>query len=307
MTARPNLAHRYRARRTTWPPRRRDCDAGSDDLLPGRRSGSPALADRRARCSRSRPSCSGSRRSSRRGRWCSTTACSRRRRWRCATASSPFRDIFSSQGPVFLPLRLGRRPRRLAHARRPAPARRRRRACCSRSRSTRARADVTSRGNALLAAGLVTTSGSVLWVTGAGERRRPVARAVGARGRVRAARTATNPRLRTAVWVGLAAGGGGVDQGAVGAGAGDRRAVVLLSNAELRRGVRDAALAAGDRGGACTWWPRCRSGSPTCGTSRSRTTTTPARSRRHGGAFRKLLDTLWDRDKLVRGRARARR
>jgi 4-amino-4-deoxy-L-arabinose transferase-like glycosyltransferase len=77
----------------------------------------------------------------------------------------PFRDIFSSQGPVFLPLvwvadLLGFRtldaPRLLAVASGVlltiavyACARR-----------------MTSRGNALLAAALVTTSGSVLWVTG---------------------------------------------------------------------------------------------------------------------------------------------
>ena len=89
----------------------------------------------------------------------------RRRRSRCATALQPFRDIFSSQGPVFLPLvwvadLLGFRtldaPRLLTVA-----------AgvlltiavySCARR--------VTTRGHALLAAGLVTTSGSVLWVTG---------------------------------------------------------------------------------------------------------------------------------------------
>ena len=52
------------------------------------------------------------------------------------------------------------------------------------------------------------------------------------------------PRLADAVWVGLAAGARGVDQGVVGAGGRDRRVVVLLL-APTRQRVRDAALAAG--------------------------------------------------------------
>ena len=77
----------------------------------------------------------------------------------------PFREVFSSQGPVFLPLvwvadLLGFRtldaPRLLTVASGVLLTI----AVYSCARR------VTSRGHALLAAGLVTTSGSVLWVTG---------------------------------------------------------------------------------------------------------------------------------------------
>ena len=50
----------------------------------------------------------------------------------------PFRDIFSSQGPVFLPFLWVADLVGLAHDGRAAPAVGRRRACCSPSRSTRA-------------------------------------------------------------------------------------------------------------------------------------------------------------------------
>ena len=74
--------------------------------------------------------------------------------------------------------------------------------------------------------------------------------------------------------------------------------IVLLSNPELRAACATPPSPPGSRW-RCTWWPRCRSASPTCGTSRTRTTRTPGGPHSHAGAFRKLVDTLWDRDKLV--------
>ena len=142
--------------------------------------------------------------------------------------------------------RVGRRPRSGSARWTRRACSRSRPACCSPIAVYSCARRVTSRGHALLAAGLVTTSGSVLWVTGPGERRRPVDGAVGARDRARAARA--RPRrpapAGTRSGSGSPAGARGVDQGAVGAGGRDRRPVVLLL---CRRRVRDAALAAGDR------------------------------------------------------------
>ena len=135
---------------------------------------------------------------------------------------------------------------------------------------------VTTRGDALLAAGLVTTSGSVLWVTGAGERRRPVARAVGAGGRVRA----PLPRRPAAAQRG--------------AGWGSRPAarcrsrrcrcprwsiaglIVLLSHRPRARAMRDAAVAAGIAVGRLRGGRAALRASAGCGTSRTRTTRTRA-------------------------------
>jgi hypothetical protein len=74
--------------------------------------------------------------------------------------------------------------------------------------------------------------------------------------------------------------------------------VVLLSNAELRTGVRDAATAAAIAVavyvvtalpfGIADVWEQSYSYHQDA-----------RRAASHGGAFRKLLDTLWDRDKLV--------
>ncbi len=69
-----------------------------------------------SRCSRSARSCCGSRRTSRRRTSATTTAGTASPRSRCARATTPFRDIFSSQGPLFLPLVHARRPRRVRDA-----------------------------------------------------------------------------------------------------------------------------------------------------------------------------------------------
>ena len=152
-----------------------------------------------------------------------------------------------------------------------------------------------ARANALLAAGLVTTSGSVLWVTGPVNADGP-SLALSVLAVAFALRYRDDPRLRTAVWVGLAAGGAVSIKALSVPARGDRRPdrAAVAPAAPAGRARRRGG--GGDRAGACTWWRRCRSASPTCGTSRTRTTRTPAARTRHWGAVRKILDTLWDRD-----------
>ncbi len=152
----------------------------------------------------------------------------------------PFRDVFSSQGPVFLPLvwvadLLGFRtldaPRLLAVASGVLLTI----AVYSCGRR------ITSRGHALLAAGLVTTSGSVLWVTGPVNADGP-SMALSVLAIALALRTLDHaePRLRDAVWVGLA-GGAAASIKALSVPAVVIAGVVLLLS---RRRVWDAALAA---------------------------------------------------------------
>jgi 4-amino-4-deoxy-L-arabinose transferase-like glycosyltransferase len=208
----------------------------------------------------------------------------------------PFRDIFSSQGPVFLPLvwladlaglRTMDAPRLLSVA-----------AgvlltvavyACGRH--------VTSRGNALLAAGLVTTSGSILWVTVPVNADGP-SLALSMLAVALALRYRADPRLRTAAWMGLAAGAAVSIKALSVPAVVIAGLVVLLSSSEVRRGAREAAAAAGIAvavyvlaalpfGISDVW-------------QQSYTYHQDARrAASHEGAFRKILDTLWDRDKLV--------
>jgi 4-amino-4-deoxy-L-arabinose transferase-like glycosyltransferase len=152
----------------------------------------------------------------------------------------PFRDVFSSQGPVFLPLvwladLLGFRtldaPRLLSLASGVLLTI----AIYSCARR------VTTRGHALLAAGLVTTSGSVLWVTGPVNADGP-SMALSVLAIALALRTLDHvePRLGDAVWVGLA-GGAAVSIKATSVPAALTAGVVLLL---VRRRIIDAALAA---------------------------------------------------------------
>ena len=164
------------------------CD-GRRDAPPVRRSprrAAPITGAPTRWCSRSRRSSSGSRRSSPRSRWCSTTACSRRRPGRCATASC--RSATSSRARVRCSSRSCGSPTSSGCARWT------RRGCSSVAAGVlltvavySCARHVTSRGNALLAAGAGHHERLGAVGHGAGERRRPVARAVGARGRVRAA------------------------------------------------------------------------------------------------------------------------
>jgi hypothetical protein len=212
----------------------------------------------------------------------------------------PFRDIFSSQGPVFLPLvwvadLLGFRtmdaPRLLAVA-----------AGVLLAIAVYACArHVTTRGNALLAAGLVTTSGSIIWVTGPVNADGP-SLALSVLAVAFALRYRDDPRLRTAVWMGLAAGAAVSIKALSVPAVVIAGLIVLLSHQPLRTGlrtgVRDAATAAivavgvyvitALPFGIADVWEQ----SYTYHQDARRPTS-------HWGAFRKLLDTLWDRDKLV--------
>ena len=204
----------------------------------------------------------------------------------------PFRDIFSSQGPVFLPLvwvadlvglRTMDAPRLLAVA-----------AgvlltvavySCARH--------LTTRGNALLAAGLVTTSGSILWVTVPVNADGP-SLALSVLAVAFALRYRDDPRLRTAVWMGLAAGG------AVSIKALSVPAVVIAGLIVLlsHRRVRDAAVSAGVAIGVYVL------AALPFGIGRvwEQSYTYHQDSRRantYTGALSKIVETLWDRDKLV--------
>jgi 4-amino-4-deoxy-L-arabinose transferase-like glycosyltransferase len=208
----------------------------------------------------------------------------------------PFRDVFSSQGPVFLPLvwaadlvgfRTMDAPRLLAvgsgvlltiavYA-------------CARR--------LTTRGNALLAAGLVTTSGSILWVTVPVNADGP-SLAFSVLAVALALRYRDDPRLRTAVWMGLAAGAAVSIKALSVPAVVIAGLIVLLSHWPRRAGVRDVAVSAGIAlavyvvtalpFGISDVWAQ----SYTYHQDSRRVAT-------HTGALRKVLDTLWDRDKLV--------
>ena len=213
----------------------------------------------------------------------------------------PFKDVFSSQGPVFLPLlwvadlvgfRTMDAPRVLAVAAGVlltiavyACARR-----------------LTTRANALLAAGLVTTSGSVLWVTVPVNADGP-SLALSVLAVAFALRYRDDPRLRTPVWIGLA-GGAAVSIKALSVPAVVIAGlIVLLSHrqsrdGQLREGVRDAAVSAGVAVavyvvsalpfGIGRVWDQSyvyHQDSHRANTS--------------SGAMSKIVDTLWDRDLLV--------
>jgi 4-amino-4-deoxy-L-arabinose transferase-like glycosyltransferase len=152
----------------------------------------------------------------------------------------PFRDVFSSQGPLFLPLvwvgdLLGFRtldaPRVLSVASGIVVT------VAAYSCARR----VTSRGNSLLAAGLVTTSGSILWVTGPINADGPsIALSVLAVALALRARDHVLPRFTDALWVGLA-GGAAASIKATSVPAVLAAGVVLIL---VRRRLRDAVVAA---------------------------------------------------------------
>jgi 4-amino-4-deoxy-L-arabinose transferase-like glycosyltransferase len=208
----------------------------------------------------------------------------------------PFRDIFSSQGPVFLPLlwvadlvglRTMDAPRMLTVAAGVlltlavyACARR-----------------LTTRANAVLAAALVTTSGSVLWVTVPVNADGP-SLALSVLAVAFALRYRDDPRLRNAVWMGLAAGGAVSIKALSAPAIIIAGLIVLLSNRELRDGVRDAAVSAGVAVGVYVVaalpfgigrvWDQSYSYHQEA-----------HRVNTHSGAVSKIFNTLWDRDLLV--------
>ena len=199
------------------------------------------------------------------------------------TASCPFRDIFSSQGPLFLPLRLGRRPRRLPHDGRAAGAHASPPACCSTIAVYSCARRITTRGQraARRRAGHHQRIGALGHRPG--QRRRPVARAVGARRSRSRSRYRDDPRLRTAVWVGLAAGAAVSIKALSVPAVVIAGLIVLLSHRRDCDGRRDAAVAAGIAV-AVYLVAALPLGSTGCGTSRSRTTRTRRRATRHWGA-----------------------
>ncbi len=144
----------------------------------------------------------------------------------------------------------------------------------------------------------MTTSGSILWVTVPVNADGP-SLALSVLAVAFALRYRDDPGLRNAVWMGLAAGGAVSIKALSVPAAGDRRADrALLSHWPRRTGVRDAAVAAGIAV-AVYVVAALPFGIAGCGTSRTCTTRTRAARRTHAGAVRKILDTLWDRDKLV--------
>jgi len=212
----------------------------------------------------------------------------------------PFRDIFSSQGPVFLPLlwiadlvgfRTMDAPRLLSVA-----------AGVLLTIAVYACArHVTTRGNALLAAGLVTTAGSVLWVTVPVNADGP-SLALSVLAVAFALRYRDDPRMRNAVWMGLAAGGAVSIKALAVPAVVIAGLIVLLSNqptrAGLRTGVRDAAVAAGIAAGVYVVIALPFGLADVFDQSYSYHQDAK-RIATHWGAFRKLVETLWDRDKLL--------
>ena len=205
---------------------------------------------------------------------------------------APFRDVFSSQGPVFLPLMwlgdlIGLRT---LDAPRVVPV-----AAgvlvtiavysCARR--------LTTRGNALLAAGLVTTSGSVLWVTAPANADGP-SLALSVLALAFALRYRDDPRLRNAVWVGLAAGA------AVSVKALSVPAVVIAGLVVLltHRRVRDAVTAAGLAVAVYLVTALPWGVSRVWAQSYTYHANSP-RSNTYSGALHKIVNTLWDRDILV--------
>jgi 4-amino-4-deoxy-L-arabinose transferase-like glycosyltransferase len=208
----------------------------------------------------------------------------------------PFRDIFSSQGPVFLPLvwvadlvglRTMDAPRLLSIA-----------AGVLLTIAVYACArHVTTRGNALLAAGLVTTSGSILWVTVPVNADGP-SLALSVLAVAIALRYREHPRVWTAVGMGLAAGAAVSIKALAVPALVIAGLVVLLSNEELRTGLRDAGLAAGTA--VAVYVVTALPFGIADVFEQSYTYHQDSRrAASHWGAFRKLLETLWDRDKLV--------
>ena len=208
----------------------------------------------------------------------------------------PFRDVFSSQGPVFLPLvwladLLGFRtidaPRlltvasgRAAHGR----------GVLVRTPGHHARQRAARGG--LWSPRAVRCSGSPVPVNADGPSLALSVLAVAFALRYRDA------PARCARGVGGARRGRrGVDQGAVGAGARVAGLIVLLSHRRVRTGVRDAAVAAAIAVGVyvVTALPL---GIAACGTSRSRTTTTRS-GQTHSRRVARSSSTLWERDLLV--------
>jgi 4-amino-4-deoxy-L-arabinose transferase-like glycosyltransferase len=205
---------------------------------------------------------------------------------------APFRTVFSSQGPLFLPLlwladlagfRTLDAPRLLTVA-----------AGVLLTIATYACARrLTSRANALLAAALVTTSGSILWVTVPVNADGP-SLAFSVLAVAFALRYRDDPRAINAVWMGLAAGAAVSIKALTVPAVIVAGLIVLLSH----RRVRDAVTAAGIAAAvyvllALPWGiGRVWDQSYSYHESARRVNTSLE-------ALHKILSTLWDRDLLV--------
>lgn len=212
----------------------------------------------------------------------------------------PFRDVFSSQGPLFLPLvwvgdLVGFRsldaPRVVAVA--AGVLATVATYSCARRLRVGTRSERTSRAHALLAAGLLTTSGSILWVTGPVNADGP-SLALSVLAVALALRYRDEPGTVVALGVGLAAGAAVSIKALAVPAVLVAGLVVLLSH---RRVVHAAAaavtglavylVAAAPWGISRVWEQSFRYH------EEARRLETPA------GAIAKILDTLWDRDVAV--------
>ena len=210
---------------------------------------------------------------------------------------APFRTVFSSQGPLFLPLvwlgdlvgfRTIDSPRVIALVSG---------AVITVATYTCGRR-LTTRARALLAAGLVTTSGSVLWVTGPANADGP-ALACSLLAVAFALRYRVHPTARTAVYIGLAAGAA-VSIKALSVPALAAAGALLLCSGSLptRTRARDAATAAGTAVGvyvlAALPWGVARVWEQSYSYHEQ-----SARENTHAAAAWKIVTTAWDRDLAV--------
>ena len=209
---------------------------------------------------------------------------------------APFKTVFSSQGPLFLPLiwlgdlvgfRTVNSPRVLSVVSGVvvtiavyAIARR-----------------ITTRGRALLAAGLTTTAGTILWVTVPANADGP-SLALSVLAVAFALRYRDDPRVRNAVWVGLAAGGAVSIKALSVPAVLIAGLIVLCSHKKVRDSIQAAAIAAGVAVAvyvvaALPWG---------IGRVWQQSFTYHNKARRiasHTGAAEKIWNTLVDRDLLV--------
>jgi 4-amino-4-deoxy-L-arabinose transferase-like glycosyltransferase len=206
--------------------------------------------------------------------------------------NAPFRDVYSSQGPLFLPLLwvgdlVGLRtldaPRVLSLASGVVG---------TIAIYTIAR-HVTSRGASLLAAGLFTTSGGVLWVTGPANSDGP-ALALSLVAVALALRYREQPRRGTAALVGLAAGAA-IAVKLLAAPAVLIAGLVVLGS---HRRVRDAAIAAGV-GIAALLLAAVPWGLTAVWDQSVAYHTGKGRELSYGDAAWKVLTTMWHRDLAV--------
>ncbi|MET0275829.1 MAG: glycosyltransferase family 39 protein [Acidimicrobiia bacterium] len=208
----------------------------------------------------------------------------------------PFRDVFSSQGALFLPLawlgdlvglRTINAPRVLAVA-----------AGVLLTVATYSCArQLTTRSHALLAAALVTTSGSVLWVTGPLNADGP-ALALSVLAVAFALRYRRRPRHVDAVYVGIAAGAAMSIKAIAGPAVLVAGLVVVCSNHAFVKGLLDGALAA-SVGVAVVLVTALPWGIDRVWEQAFRYHTDATRQSNVTSALHKVLETLWARDLAV--------